>query len=115
MSTGESTLDLTSVFDALNVGIIILDRQSRVVVWNDWIAHVTRKTSVSVRGTKCFDIFPELQATRLPLVIEDAFEIGSASVLPPSLNQLLPLRDETEREVLHNVVVRPLALGAAQH
>jgi PAS domain S-box-containing protein len=115
MSTGESTLDLTSVFDALNVGIIILDRQSRVVVWNDWIAHVTRKTSVSVRGTKFFDIFPELQATRLPLVIEEAFEIGSSSVLTHSLNKLLPLRDETEREVLHNVIVRPLALGAAQH
>ena len=115
MSTGEPTLDLTSVFDALNVGIIILDRQSRVVVWNDWIARVTRKMAVSVRGTKFFDIFPELQATRLPLVIEEAFEIGSSSVLTHSLNKLLPLRDETEREVLHNIIVRPLAFGAAQH
>jgi PAS domain S-box-containing protein len=115
MSTGEPTLDLTSVFDALNVGIIILDRQGRVVIWTDWIAHVTRKTSASVRGTKFFDIFPELQATRLPLVIEDAFEIGSSSVLTHSLNKLLPLRDETEREVLHNVIVRPLAFGAVQH
>jgi len=115
MSTGEPTLELTSVFDALNVGIIILDRQSRVVIWNDWIAHVARKTSVSVRGTKFFDIFPELQATRLPLVIEEAFEIGSSSVLTHSLNKLLPLRDETEREVLHNVIVRPLAFGAVQH
>jgi len=115
MSTGEPTLDLTSVFNALNVGIIILDRQSRVVVWNDWIAHVTRRMAVSVRGTKFLDIFPELQATRLPLVIEDAFEIGSSSVLTHSLNKLLPLRDETDREVLHNIIVRPLAFGAAQH
>ncbi len=115
MSTGEPTLDLTSVFDALNVGIIILDRQSRVVAWNDWIAHATRKMAVSVRGTKFLDIFPELQATRLPLVIEDAFEIGSSSVLTHSLNKLLPLRDETDREVLHNIIVRPLAFGAAQH
>ena len=115
MSTGEPTLELTSVFDALNVGIIVLDRQSRVVVWNDWIAHVTRRMAVSVRGTKFLDIFPELQATRLPLVIEDAFEIGSSSVLTHSLNKLLPLRDETDREVLHNIIVRPLAFGAAQH
>ena len=115
MSTGEPTLDLTSVFDALNVGIIILDRQSRVVVWNDWIAHATRKMAMSVRGTKFFDIFPELQATRLPLVIEEAFEIGTSSVLTHSLNKLLPLRDESDREVLHNIIVRPLAFGAAQH
>ena len=115
MSTGEPTLELTSVFDALNVGIIVLDRQSRVVVWNDWIAHVTRRMAVSVRGTKFLDIFPELQATRLPLVIEDAFEIGSSSVLTHSLNKLLPLRDDTDREVLHNIIVRPLAFGAAQH
>ena len=115
MSTGEPTFDLTSVFDALNVGIIILDRQSRVVVWNDWIAHATRKMAMSVRGTKFFDIFPELQATRLPLVIEEAFEIGTSSVLTHSLNKLLPLRDESDREVLHNIIVRPLAFGAAQH
>jgi len=115
MSTGEPTFDLTSVFDALNVGIIILDRQSRVVFWNDWIAHVTRKSPMSVRGTKFFDIFPELQATRLPLVIEEAFEIGTSSVLTHSLNKLLPLRDESDREVLHNIIVRPLAFGAAQH
>jgi PAS domain S-box-containing protein len=103
------------VFDALNVGIIILDRQSRVVVWNDWIAHATRKMAMSVRGTKFFDIFPELQATRLRLVIEEAFEIGTSSVLTHSLNKLLPLRDESDREVLHNIIVRPLAFGAAQH
>src|SRR6187401_2256978 len=115
MSTGEPTFDLTSVFDALNVGIIILDRQSRVVFWNDWIAHVTRKSPMSVRGTKFFDIFPELQATRLPLVIEEAFEIGTSSVLTHSLNKLLPLRDESDREVLHNIILRPLAFGAAQH
>jgi PAS domain S-box-containing protein len=71
--------------------------------------------AVSVRGTKFLDIFPELQATRLPLVIEDAFEIGSSSVLTHSLNKLLPLRDDTDREVLHNIIVRPLAFGAAQH
>ena len=49
------------------------------------------------------------------MVIEETFEIGSSSVLTHSLNKLLPLLDETEREVLHNIIVRPLAFGAAQH
>ena len=38
-----------------------------------------------------------------------------SSILTHSLNTLLPLRDEAGQEVLHNIVVRPLASGRATH
>ena len=42
-----------------------------------------------------FEIFPDVQGTRLPDVIEDAFQVGSSSILTHTLNTLLPLQGET--------------------
>lgn len=103
-----------TVFNALDVGVIILDRQNHVVFWNDWIARFARRTSASIIGKNLIEVFPQLQNTRLPLAIEELFQTGSSSILSQSLNKLLPLRDETGNEVLHNVIVRPLAAGLAQ-
>ena len=45
--------DLASVFDGLDVGIIVLDDRCRVVGWNDWIAMVgVAVTSIDRFGPK---------------------------------------------------------------
>jgi PAS domain S-box-containing protein len=103
-----SLLDLSSVLDTVDVGIIVLDRDESIVEWNDWMARVARQPRTSTLGRNLFEIFPNLRHGRLPSVIRDAFEVGSASLLTHSLNALLPLRGETGAELLHNVVVRPV-------
>ncbi|MGZ3352459.1 MAG: PAS domain-containing protein, partial [Xanthobacteraceae bacterium] len=50
-----------SVFDALDVGIVVLDGQGCIVGWNDWIARLTRRSEQSVLGKNLFDIFPSLR------------------------------------------------------
>jgi len=110
-----SEFEFGSVFDALDVGIVVLDGQGCIVGWNDWIARLTRRSEQSVLGKNLFDIFPSLRDTRLPAVIEESIQVGSSSILTHSLNTLLPLRDEAGQEVLHNIVVRPLASGRATH
>ncbi len=92
----------------MDVGIIVLDRDESIVEWNDWMARVARQPRTSTLGRNLFEIFPNLRHGRLPSVIRDAFEVGSASLLTHSLNALLPLRGETGAELLHNVVVRPV-------
>ena len=107
-------VELASVFDALDVGIIILDRQTRVVVWNDWIARATgsRRPPSSARSLSICSLRSRRRACRWQL--KESFEIGSSSILTHSLNKLLPLRDETGREMLHNVIVRPVSAGPSQ-
>ena len=56
-----STFEFESVFDVLDVGIIVLDSQTRVVVWNNWIADVSRISKESALGKNIFDIFPSLR------------------------------------------------------
>ena len=101
--------ELAAVFDGLDVGIIVLDEQCRIVGWNDWIARVSAHSRQSVLGRVLYEVFPELQDTRLPTTINDAIEVGSSSVLTHSLNTLLPLHGDDGRELLHNIVVRPIS------
>ena len=110
-----SELEFGSVFDALDVGIVVLDGQGCIVGWNDWIARASRHSEQSVLGKNLFDIFPNLRETRLPAVLEESIQVGSSSILTHSLNTLLPLRDEAGQQLLHNIVVRPLAPGRATH
>lgn len=104
-------LELAAVFDGLDVGIIVLDEQCRVVGWNNWISHFSGQSRKSVLGRDLYEIFPELRDTRLPTTINDALEVGSSSVLTHSLNTLMPLRGEDGRALLHNIVVRPISSG----
>ena len=115
MSTDMSEFEFGLVFDALDVGIVVLDREGCIVGWNDWIARVTGHSKAVVLGKTLYDVFPKLQDTRLPAVIDDSFQFGSSSILTHSLNALLPLQDEGGQELLHNIVVRPISSGRSNH
>jgi PAS domain S-box-containing protein len=68
-------------FDAVDVGIIVLDERRSIAAWNEWIARVSGFAKSDVLGRPIFQVFPGLQDTRLPAVIDDAFQAGSSSVL----------------------------------
>jgi PAS domain S-box-containing protein len=112
---GVSEFAPASVLEALDVGLIVVDRQSRIVGWNDWIANVTRQSKQSVLGKTIYELFPMLGYTRLPAAIEDSFQAGSSSILTHSLNRLLPLRGEHGQELFHNIIVRPIAEDLLPH
>jgi PAS domain S-box-containing protein len=115
MLDGVVTFEQGAVLDALDVGIVVLDEDGRIVGWNEWIARVTRRDRQAVVGQQLIELFPSLRATRLPAVIEDALRIGSSSILTHSLNKLLPLRSEHGQELLHNIMVRPVWSEGARH
>src|SRR5215203_5838998 len=115
MSGNASVVDFESVFDELDVGIVLLDGQRRIVCWNEWVARASGISKQSALGEDLFSIFPSLHTTRLPTVIEDSLLVGSSSVLTHTLNKLLPLHSEDGEDLLHNIVVRPVSSGGSTH
>src|SRR5829696_2234362 len=97
------------VFDAIDIGLVVIDGDGRVVSWNAWMARVTRRPAQQVIGKSFFEIFPDACGTRLPSVIEDAIQVGLSSILNHTLNTLLPLQGESGEPILHNIVVRPVS------
>jgi PAS domain S-box-containing protein len=106
-----SKLEIEHVFDALDVGIVVVDNRRCIIAWNDWIARVSRRSKASVLGKALYDVFPNLHDTRVPTVIEDSLLVGSSSILTHSLNKLLPLFGDDGQELLHNIIVLPVSSG----
>src|ERR1044071_5779121 len=101
-------------FDAVDIGIVVLDGDRRIVGWNDWIARVSRQPPGAAVGRSLYEIFPDVRGTRLQSAIDDTFDVGSSSILSHSLNTLLPLTGDNGHPLLHNVVVRPISSDAAK-
>src|ERR1700712_1794362 len=115
MLDNPSDLALGTVFDTVDIGLIVLDREARIVGWNEWMARVSRRRAQDVLGKALYDIFPNVRSTRLPQVIDDSFQAGSSSILTHTLNELLPLRSESGEPLLHSIVVRPVSSAQAHH
>jgi PAS domain S-box-containing protein len=111
MLSKASTFEFEAVFDALDVGIVVLDCHGSIILWNDWLSGVSGISKDSALGKDLCDLFPSLRDTRLPAAIKDSLQIGSSSILTHSLNRGLPIRGEDEQHLLHNIVVRPLAIA----
>jgi PAS domain-containing protein len=73
-----SELEFGSVFDALDVGIVVLDGQGCIVGWNDWIARASRHSEQSVLGKSlyfriCAELPPRWRNRQVGSLASDAF------------------------------------------
>ena len=108
-------LDWDSLLDVVDAGVIVVDEYSNIAIWNEWTAKASGLPASSVIGRNLFDVFAGLRQTRLQPALADAFQFGSSSILTHSLNTVFPLRNEVGQELIHNVVVRPLAADQIKH
>ncbi|MDB5571147.1 MAG: domain S-box protein [Hyphomicrobiales bacterium] len=103
---GPSTSDL---LDALDVGLIVLDRSSRITGWNAWMESASGRAESEVLGRRLADVFPDSLRPRLGDAVAQAFESGASSLLTHSLHpRLFALRTRAGGDLIHNVVVRPV-------
>jgi PAS domain S-box-containing protein len=95
-----------AVFDELNSGLIVLDREQRVVSWNAAFAAMCRIGADAASGRKLGDIFPGGEAERLRIAIAATFDSGASSLLTHSLHpRFFPLKTRAGRTLVHDLVV----------
>jgi PAS domain S-box-containing protein len=105
---GADSLARTGIFDALEMGVVVLDGQRRVLEWNAWMASATGTAPEEALGKRLEEIFETALNARLASAINDALGAGTSSFLTNSLHAaILPLRTKAGRELVHNVTVRP--------
>ncbi len=97
------------IFDALDIGLIILDREHSVRRWNTAFAAMCGISSDTASGRKLEDVFPGEEAEKLRVAIAAAFDSGASSLLTHSLHpRLFPLRTRAGRTLVHDVAVSAL-------
>jgi diguanylate cyclase (GGDEF)-like protein len=87
MSISHPPLLLYSAFDTLELGIILLNQQREIVLWNRWMVKASGLKSNLVAGLKLETACPELQHSRLSDALDLALSKGQSAMLSQSLNQ----------------------------
>lgn len=89
--TTTSTLS-ARVLGLANLGLLVLDAQQRIVLWNQWLASHSGQSAHRVLGQPLFEVFPELRGQRLEQAVHSALQTRLPQQLSPSLNRSpLPL------------------------
>lgn len=91
---------LCSVIDRLEIGLVVLDAEHRVLHWNRWLALRSGQSAEQAGGQRIDEIFPSVAGSRLSLALDHAIKDGLPSLLSPALHgTLLPLfQSEDDRQ-----------------
>lgn len=104
-----------NIIDGLDSGVVVLDANRRVEVWNDWMAIHSSIAASAARGRDLLDIFPELGRSHLLQAVERALNHRLPTVMSHNLHpRVLPLFNRygaSVEPVEQSVVVRPVADG----
>lgn len=89
MAGGDSTRlgMLDGVLAAVNLGIVGLDEQCRVVLWNSWMDRHATHAAAAVLGQDFFAVFPDLKGKRLEGAVRQALRDNFPSVLSQTLHK----------------------------
>jgi PAS domain S-box-containing protein len=98
-----------SILDAINGGLIVLDRGGRVALWNTWMQVKSAIAAEEARGKLLSEIFPQAELSRLLIAISTALTRGTSTIITHTLNPtLLPLQTRSQQPLLHDVSVSPV-------
>lgn len=109
----------SEVLDAIACGIVMLDTDSRVLVWNRWMVRHSGIPDDIAIGRRFAEVFPDIDRTRLGEAINTALSHRLAGIVSPSIHQPpLPLyRQPADREsdarLQQMVNITPIRLGPA--
>jgi PAS domain S-box-containing protein len=95
-----------AIFDTLDTGLMLLNGEKRVIIWNAWFSAMCGVPSDVASGKTLDELFPKNQSPRLKSAITSAFESGVSSLLTHSLHPaLFPLKTRAGRKLVHDVMI----------
>ena len=68
-----------AILRQIGVGVVVVDRDCRVVVWNDFMAAHSQRSASHVVGRNLFEVFPDLPEKWLRKKIDNVFVLGNYS------------------------------------
>jgi len=80
---------LNQIFDAINIGIVILDRELRVYKWNRWMEIHSGIPADKIIGSSIFDIFPNLDTPKFRRSCKSVFSFGNFCFFSQKLHKYL--------------------------
>ncbi|KIL97395.1 diguanylate cyclase/phosphodiesterase (GGDEF & EAL domains) with PAS/PAC sensor(s) [Paramagnetospirillum magnetotacticum MS-1] len=108
---------LSSLTDAAEMGLVLLDGEGRAVLWNAWLAEASGIPAAAAVGRTIAEIFPSLSEGSVAEAIGLALDGGLPPMLSSSADSMLfPLtrsgsRPDRRVDMHQIVVIKPLEAG----
>lgn len=80
---------LNQIFDALNVGIVILDKELKVYKWNRWMEIHSSIPAEDIIDSSIFDLFPDLNNAKFKRNCKSVFKFGNLCFFSQKLHHYL--------------------------
>ena len=83
MNPTDTSLDLAAnALNLLDSGVIVLDAEHRIVLWNRWMVSRSGRSAARVREQSLFAVFPELRGSRVEAAVLAGPGDGSTRKVP---------------------------------
>ncbi|MDA8165547.1 MAG: PAS domain-containing protein [Desulfobacteraceae bacterium] len=87
---------LQQIFDMIDVGLVILDRQYRVCYWNRWLEIHSGLAQKEIRGKSLFDFYPHLRNKKFLRNFKAVVTFGNCYFFPQKLHEyIFPFKPES--------------------
>lgn len=94
---GPMRFDIEEVFNAVNLGLIVLDADGNILLWNEWISKHSNIKPADALNHQFANVFQEPLTPGLLTAIKNALTYGLPVVLSNALHRTpLPLYDASE-------------------
>jgi diguanylate cyclase (GGDEF)-like protein len=81
--------ELTQVFDTVNFGLVVLDRDIKIQYWNRWMAMHSGLPSEQIIGEPLFDFFPHLSTPGFNKNCKAVLSFGNFAFFSQKLHRFL--------------------------
>lgn len=101
--------------DVVSFGIVLLDQNARVLLWNKWIGAYSAVTAEQAHGKTLQQLFGQQSDPRFDMAIREAIDFGWSALLSHTLHPMpLPLfepRQNARERIKQGIEILPLAAG----
>jgi PAS domain S-box-containing protein len=103
--------------DALDLGVVTLDGDQRIVAWNAWLASAAGISREAAIGRRFDELFDSASGIRLlGSAVAASLESGTSRLFSHTLHPtLLPLRTRAGHPLIHDVTIRAVDMAAARY
>lgn len=81
--------ELTQIFDTVNFGLVVLDRDVKIQYWNRWMSMHSGITSKQIIGEPLFDFFPHLNTPGFNKNCKAVLSFGNFAFFSQKLHRFL--------------------------
>jgi PAS domain S-box-containing protein len=107
--SADQDVDEGAILNAINAGIVILDRNERIARWNAWMEAASGYSRSYAKGKLIADVFAGADLRRLTPAIQAALMSSASTIVTHAINpSLLPLQTRSRKPLLHDITVTPV-------